>query len=134
MSKRDKRPERVDTSPDRNALTSNPFASLFGADEKPVPVPPIQQESPVQVPRQPSPAPKFSVQRTKKGGFPVFLEKRPNGKSVTVVRNIVGDLDDLLTLLKRQCGAGGGVRDGAIEIQGDHRDRVEAFLRINAQK
>jgi translation initiation factor 1 len=60
--------------------------------------------------------------------LPVFLEKRPGGKSVTVIRNLSGDLDGLLRLLKRQIGAGGVVREGAIEIQGDHRARVEAFL------
>ena len=31
--------------------------------------------------------------------------------------------------LKRLCGAGGGVKDGAVEIQGDHRERVAARLR-----
>jgi translation initiation factor 1 len=31
--------------------------------------------------------------------------------------------------LKAACGAGGTYKDGALELQGDHRDRVEAALR-----
>jgi translation initiation factor 1 len=30
--------------------------------------------------------------------------------------------------LRRKCGAGGAVRDGVIEIQGEHRDRLVAEL------
>ena len=129
MSKRDKRPERIDISSDRAPLTSNPFAALRGPEDEPSTVPPAQPEIPAKTEGQPSSNPRFSVQRTKKGGFPVFLEKRPNGKSVTVVRNVSGDLEEVLAILKRQCGAGGVVRDGAIEIQGDHRERVETYLK-----
>ena len=35
---------------------------------------------------------------------------------------------ELATRLKKLCGAGGAVRDGAIEIQGEHRDRLVAEL------
>jgi translation initiation factor 1 len=38
------------------------------------------------------------------------------------------ELEGLATRLKKLCGAGGAVRDGTIEIQGDHRDRLVAEL------
>ena len=53
-----------------------------------------------------------------------------NGKTVTVVRGLpVTDLDARTAELKRLCGAGGAVKDGAVEIQGDHRERVAKKLR-----
>ena len=55
-----------------------------------------------------------------------------NGKTVTVIRGLPerGDaLEARAAELKRLCGAGGGVKDGAVEIQGDHRERVAARLR-----
>jgi translation initiation factor 1 len=53
------------------------------------------------------------------------------GKGVSVIRGLplpAAALEELATRLKRLCGAGGGVRDGAIEIQGEHRDRLVAEL------
>jgi translation initiation factor 1 len=53
------------------------------------------------------------------------------GKSVSVIRGLpLGRqaLEELATRLKRLCGAGGAVRDGAIEIQGEHRDPLVAEL------
>lgn len=48
-----------------------------------------------------------------------------NGKVVTVIRGLPGkDLEGRATELKRLCGAGGAVKDGAVEIQGDHRERI----------
>ena len=50
-----------------------------------------------------------------------------SGKGVTVVTGVPLDaagLAELASALKRQCGSGGTVRDGVIEIQGDHRDRL----------
>jgi translation initiation factor 1 len=38
------------------------------------------------------------------------------------------ELESLATRLKKLCGAGGAVKDGNIEIQGDHRDRLVAEL------
>jgi translation initiation factor 1 len=53
------------------------------------------------------------------------------GKGVTVVTGlpVSGEaLEQLAGQLKRSCGAGGAVRDGRIEIQGEQRDRVVAEL------
>ena len=53
------------------------------------------------------------------------------GKAVTVISGLTWDaaqLDELATRLKRLCGAGGAVKEGRIEIQGDHRDRLVAEL------
>jgi len=38
-------------------------------------------------------------------------------------------LDARASELRRLCGAGGTVKDGAVEIQGDHRERVAERLR-----
>ena len=38
-------------------------------------------------------------------------------------------LDARLSELKRLCGAGGTVKDGVVEIQGDHRERLAERLR-----
>ena len=59
-------------------------------------------------------------------------EKRPKGKVVTVVGGldpIGNDLVALATTLKAKCGAGGTVKDGTIDLQGDHLDAAEATLR-----
>lgn len=53
-----------------------------------------------------------------------------NGKVVTVIRGLSGkDIDARASELKRFCGAGGAVKDGAVEIQGDHREKIAARLR-----
>ncbi len=53
------------------------------------------------------------------------------GKGVTVISGLPlgsDELDQLATQLKKRCGSGGTVRDGLIEIQGDHRDVLVAEL------
>ena len=57
--------------------------------------------------------------------------KGRKGKGVSVVTGVplaAGDLKDLARRLKQRCGSGGTVRDGAIEIQGDHSDVLVAEL------
>lgn len=57
--------------------------------------------------------------------------KGRKGKGVTVVTGLplgAEDLAALATRLKKRCGSGGTVKDGVIEIQGDHRDLVVAEL------
>ena len=53
-----------------------------------------------------------------------------NGKVVTVVRGLPArELEERASDLKRLCGAGGAIKDSAVEIQGDHRERVADKLR-----
>ena len=61
----------------------------------------------------------------------VRCEKRKRGKLVTIVGGLdpgESDLPSLLTALKDHCGAGGTLKDGAIEIQGDQQSRVAEKL------
>jgi translation initiation factor 1 len=53
------------------------------------------------------------------------------GKGVTTITGVPlrdAELRELAAELKRQCGSGGTVKDGVIEIQGDHRDQVVPLL------
>jgi translation initiation factor 1 len=57
--------------------------------------------------------------------------KGRKGKGVTVVTGIPLSgtaLEDLASQLKRSCGSGGTVKDGVLEIQGDHRDTLVVAL------
>ncbi len=61
-----------------------------------------------------------------KGGVKVGREtKGRKGKGVTIISGLplqpIG-LEALAKELKKRCGSGGTVKDGTIEIQGDHRD------------
>jgi translation initiation factor 1 len=64
----------------------------------------------------------------------VYVErdrKGRGGKTVTVISNLQlpeSQLEELLKKLKTQCGAGGAVKENNLEIQGDHRDKIIAYL------
>jgi translation initiation factor 1 len=60
----------------------------------------------------------------------VFREKGSRrGKTVTDGRGLPArDLSTVATDLKRLCGTGGAVKNGAVELQGDHRDKAAAQL------
>ncbi|MCV0438809.1 MAG: translation initiation factor Sui1 [Hydrogenophaga sp.] len=58
--------------------------------------------------------------------------KGRGGKAVTLVRGLALPHDALAELgkqLRTACGSGGTVKDGVIEIQGDHIERVMAALK-----
>ncbi len=53
--------------------------------------------------------------------------KGRKGKGVTLITGVplrTDELKDLAKTLKQRCGSGGTVKDGIIEIQGDHRDAL----------
>lgn len=76
------------------------------------------------------------------GGLPVrkHLPKGPcvsletsgrNGKGVTLVTGLTlppSTLEELGKSLRQACGTGGTVKDGVIEVQGDHREKIQKAL------
>ena len=63
----------------------------------------------------------------------IFRERgNRRGRTVTVVRGLPergADLEARARELRQLCGAGGTLREGAIEVQGDHRERIAERLR-----
>ena len=58
--------------------------------------------------------------------------KGRGGKAVTLVKGVALPQDQLAELgkqLRTACGCGGTVKDGVIEVQGDHADRVVGLLK-----
>ena len=63
--------------------------------------------------------------------------KGRGGKTVTLVKKLVlseEDLKELSTKLKQACGSGGTVKDGIIEIQGEHREKIAEALKSMGYK
>ena len=59
--------------------------------------------------------------------------KARKGKEVTLVEGFDAELHNVLATetarrLKAHCGVGGGLKEGVILLQGDHRDRVASWL------
>ena len=63
----------------------------------------------------------------------IFMEKKGRGgKTVTLIKGVIGteeDLKELGKLLKTKCGVGGSVKDNEIIIQGDFKQRITDLLK-----
>ena len=92
------------------------------------PAPPINHPRPKADPGPPTNQQTARVSRESKGR---------KGKTVTLVSGLVHDgarMEALLRDLKQLCGAGGTLRGGTLEIQGDQRERVAEELRRRGYK
>jgi len=61
----------------------------------------------------------------------IMVDKRRYGKMMTIVDGIDEhdlDIHALITQLKSKCACGGTIKEGKIELQGDHRDKVKETL------
>ena len=107
--------EHLTTTPDIHQAVNGLIARLLGGSDAPLPPPP------------PPPAPPKKVHTVK-------LSRETagrRGKGVTVISELPlneTELKELATQLKNKCGTGGTAKDGRIEIQGDHRDKIAEEL------
>ena len=89
-------------------------------------------------PAQPAAATRVPEARATGGkGIRLRLETRPGGRVVTLVLGLAGSEAELAALakaLKSECGTGGTVKDGIVELQGDHRTAAQAALAARGLK
>ena len=118
-----KEKKRLPTDGGPTAWTS-PFAAL-----KHVQVPPasLSQAAPPQSASTPA------VHKKTRGRVDILRQTaHRGGKTVTVITGFIGigqaEKEALAKQMQKVCGAGGTVKDGRIEIQGDQRDAVARIL------
>jgi translation initiation factor 1 len=98
---------------------------VFSTDPEPVTPTPAAQ-------LPPNPA---GPVRSRQQNIPVLVwldRKGRGGKSVSLIKQVMSPpagKEALLKLLKTKLGTGGTIKDGDIEIQGDHRDTIVAILK-----
>jgi translation initiation factor 1 len=81
--------------------------------------------------RQPSAPEGPTLPPTQQTAFIHRASKGRGGKVVTLIKNLHLSPNSYKTLtrhLKQTCGSGGTIKDGVIEIQGDHRDTIALAL------
>jgi translation initiation factor 1 len=104
------------------SLGQNPFGALSGAGLPAAAPQPVASElAPTRTPAK------------NRGRVDILRETAGRGgKTVTVVTNFTGiglpEKEQLAKKMRNACGAGGTVKDGRIEIQGDRREIVAKIL------
>ena len=61
----------------------------------------------------------------------IAVDKRRYGKMMTIIYGVDShdlDIQALITKMKSKCACGGTIKDGKIELQGDHRTKVKETL------
>ena len=109
------------------ALGQNPFGALSSAG---LPVAPRVPAGPVASAKPGSATPATTKNR---GRVDIRRETgNRGGKTVTVVDGFVGiglpEKEQLAKKMRAACGCGGTVKEGAIEIQGDQREKIATIL------
>lgn len=114
-------PDDMRSSDRPEGFGQNPFAALSNAGLPPGPATPPPDSAAAARPGK------------SRGRVDIIRQKAGRGgKTVTVVTNFVGiglpEKERLAKQMQKACGAGGTVKEGRIEIQGDQRDEVARIL------
>ncbi len=64
----------------------------------------------------------------------IFRERRRGGTMSVVTGLLPTEINEIAKTLKRLCGSGGTSKNGVVEIQGDHRERIAAFFTERGRK
>jgi translation initiation factor 1 len=105
-------------------LAQNPFAGLSGAG---------LPSAPAGRPPEAAVTPKPQSPARNRGRVDITRQTAGRGgRTVTVASGFAGisqaEKEQLAKKMQRTCGAGGTVKDGCIEIQGDKREQVAGIL------
>ena len=133
MSKKNRKNKKIDTSPDTEGLTHNPFANLLQeTDRSDLPQGPEQEsESPPQKELSP---PQHLQKRLKEVRKVVLRKERKGrgGRTVTLIEGVTDFpeslLEELASQLKKALGTGATLEEGTVVLQGDQRDRANRWL------
>jgi translation initiation factor 1 len=130
--KRQKKQKKVPVSGEKNASFGTSFGDLL--KDSGLAVKPSKKKKIEPPPPPPEPAPKtvegfdFSLN----GKITISREKkRRGGKTVTLVRGLELDEEELMALsheLRKTMGCGSSLEDDALVLQGDQRVRLEKWL------
>ncbi|HET6896110.1 MAG TPA: hypothetical protein VFH72_12075 [Candidatus Baltobacteraceae bacterium] len=67
-------------------------------------------------------------------GIVRVMRERRRASVVTIVTGLPErELSDVAKTLKRLCGSGGTAKNGVVEIQGDHREKIVAHLQAQGK-
>jgi translation initiation factor 1 len=86
---------------------------------------------------KPQPAARKSIPASQQIVYLHRESKGRGGKTVTLVKNLElseEDMKALVKILKQTCGSGGTIKNGIIEIQGEHREKIAVALEKQGYK
>jgi translation initiation factor 1 len=64
-----------------------------------------------------------------------IARERRRASMVSIVHGLSeAEADEIAKVLKRHCGTGGTSKNGLVEIQGDHRERIVAWFVAQGRK
>ncbi|MDQ2871637.1 MAG: stress response translation initiation inhibitor YciH [Candidatus Eremiobacteraeota bacterium] len=73
--------------------------------------------------------------RAPEDGILRVSRERRRGSMMSIVTGLAdAELSAVAKELKKLCGSGGTAKNGAVEIQGDHRDAIVAFFESRSRR